>query len=113
MNDQLVAEIRDSLRDDMASYGFLIQCIKTASNRARPSRVQVRQILERILAPGDVCIGKTSLANPNYVTFIGWQGDASELIERAFRAVDSATEQDKPFAFWLCLQSNVDQYENR
>lgn len=112
MNEQLLADIRDSLHDDLASFGFLVQCVKSASNQAEPSHSAVRQILEQLLALGDVCIGETSLANSDYVTFTGWKGESSELVARAFRAVDCASEQDRPFAFWLCLASNVDQFEN-
>jgi len=111
MNERLVTDIRDSLHDDLVSYGFLLQCIKSALNQGSPSRPDVQLTLEQLLALGDVCIGEARLANADYVQFTGWQGESSELVERAFRVVDRASEQDKPFAFWLCLASNVDQFE--
>jgi hypothetical protein len=112
MNERLLTDIRDSLHDDLASYGFLLQCVKTALNQDAPRRSDVQLILEQLLALGDICIGEARLANADYVQFTGWKGELSELVERAFRAVDGASEQDKPFAFWLCLASNVDRFEN-
>lgn len=112
MNEQFLDHIRDSLHEDLASFGFLVQCMKAELNGCEPSRAEIQATLGQLLDQGDVCIGKASLANADYVQFTAWQSEPSQLIERAFRAVDGASERDKPFVFWLSLARNVDQFEN-
>jgi hypothetical protein len=103
-------DILESLHEDMASHGWLVQCIKNGGGTFE-LEPRVKELLAELLSSGKVEIGTTELPRPDYLEFVAWRGAVDERISRAMSAVDAVKGHDKDFAYWLCLRENVDRYE--
>ena len=104
-------EIRELLDDDIMSHGFLAQCIEQADGGGAPLQDQLKNTLINLLSSGRVEIGFARLARPDYVEFVAWRGSVDDRVARAFKAVEVASDPDKEFAYWLCLQEKADRFE--
>jgi hypothetical protein len=103
-------DILESLHDDMASHGWLIQCIKNGGGTFELGS-RVKELLAELLSSGKVEIGELAMPRPGETEFIAWRGTADERISRAMSAVAAVSGHDKEFAYWLCLREHVDRYE--
>lgn len=106
-----IDEIIDLMNDDMVSHGLLEQRLSQASSGNQLSTDGVSMAIKELLDTGKVAIGSARMIRPDYVEFVGWNGDTEARIERAIEAVKTATGPDKEFAYWLCLVENVDRFE--
>jgi len=100
----------DSLQNDLVSVGELRQIIMDSLVEKSESRGCMTQVIQDLLAQG-VEIGETRNIEGKYVKFVAWKGSIIERWERASRHVESLDQIDQDYAFWLCLQNNVDEYE--
>ena len=87
------------------------QAITIADEGKSPSKARLMNVLSELLATGNVEIGQTHQAKPDYLEFVAWNGSIEERISRAVEAVDAVESRDADFAYWLCLRENVDRFE--
>jgi hypothetical protein len=102
----------DSLQDDLVSVGELRQIIADTLAEKVAAPDFMTQLIRHLLAKG-VEIGDARNIDVNYVKFIAWKGSITDRSERAFRQAECLDEVDRDYAFWLCLERNVDEYETR
>lgn len=98
--------VLELLNEDMVSHGLLVQCLKQEGPPPLEWEAVVRELLSC-----EVEIGVAKLASSNYVEFIAWKGTREERVSRAAKRVESLTDPDREFAYWLALRKNVDRYE--
>jgi hypothetical protein len=98
-------EIREWLKNDMVSHGWILQCLKDQKSLSK-----LRDVLTELL-PGEVEIGDAKIASPNHVEFIAWKGSIDERLVRAIATVNRLKGHDQEFAYWLALRENVDRFE--
>jgi hypothetical protein len=103
-------DILESLHEDMASHGWLVQCIKNGGGTFDLGS-RVTELLAELLSSGKVEIGVLVMPRSGETEFIAWRGTVDERIRRALSAVDAVFGHDKDFAYWLCLREKVDRYE--
>jgi hypothetical protein len=107
----ITSAIIEELHDDMISHGWLAQAIKLNDGSSDPSQARITNVLSALLETGQVEIGLTHQARPDYLEFVAWNGTAKERISKAMEAVAAANGPDKQFAYWLCLRQNVDRFQ--
>ena len=105
--------ILDLLSDDMLSHGLFVQCVRQDQSSCDRLQLDWTDVLKELLLSKKVEIGVARRVSPDYVEFIAWRGTAEERISRAVECVDSMSGHDKEFAYWLCLQENIDRFEER
>ena len=106
-----ISAILEALESDIVSNGFLVQLIRNAEGDMPPSQERIRQVLIMLLSKGCVEIGNARIAGPDYVEFIAWNGNSHARITRAMNAVSTTNDNEKEFAFWLCMRKNIDRFE--
>ena len=109
----IVSDVLDELHEDLISHGWLVQAIMLADQGSRPSQSRIINVLTELLETGQVEIGLTHQAEPDYLEFVAWNGTVEGKTSRALEAVAAANGPDKEFAYWLCLRENVDRFEGK
>jgi hypothetical protein len=99
------------LNEDMVSHGLLVQCVEEYTRGDGGLLRDWKDVLGQLLLSGNVEIGDTQRTSLGYVEFIAWRGTVGERIARAIECADSATGPNHEFAYWICLQENVDRFE--
>jgi len=108
----LALEIIEELKDDLIYHAWIMQGIKHEYGGDDMSlRLRLIELLKELLSSGKVEIGETRLGPRRNVEFIAWKGTIEDRISRAMMAVDQASGFDKDFAYWICLNKNIDRYE--
>lgn len=102
--------VRESLQSDLVSAGELRQIIANALPDTTVEHGFVADVLRQLLAEG-VEIGETTNTDGAHVKFTAWKGSVSNRCDRATRQVESSSDVDRDFAYWLCLRENADEYE--
>jgi hypothetical protein len=102
--------ILELLNDDMVSHGLLVQCVKQDKGADDGLQFEWKDVLRQLLLSGKVEIGVARSASHDYVEFIAWKGTVGERIARAIECVDSVSGPDQEFAYWLCLNENIDRF---
>ncbi|MDZ4781431.1 MAG: hypothetical protein SGJ19_14365 [Planctomycetia bacterium] len=111
---EIGTQILDELKDDLIHHGWLVQGIELMENVRPCSSQRLQQVLTELLETKKVQIGnanRTQLAGKDYVEFVAWKGSEQERIQRALAVVAAAGGHDVLFAYWLCLNENVDRFE--
>lgn len=106
---RLVQLVTEALQSDLVSAGEFGQIIAGAVPGGSVGSEFISNVLAALL--NDVEIGNAVSVDDGYVKFIAWRGSVASRCERAIRQAQAATENDRAFAFWLCLKENVDEYE--
>lgn len=104
-------DILQMLENDMVSHGNLAQYLKQSNIDTTLTEKALEDALMQILESGKIAIGIPIPTSPEYVEFVAWNGPVRTQVERAIKSVDSVSGHDKEFAYWLCLQENVDRFE--
>jgi hypothetical protein len=111
MISAIANDILEFLNDDMVSHGLLMQCVQQSMPGNDGVHFRFMGVLEELLVSGRVEIGEVRMVTSDYVEFVAWKGTVQARLARAKEAIDQATGPNKEFAYWLCLQQNVDHYE--
>jgi hypothetical protein len=105
-------EIIEYLETDILDFGFFAQMVSGAgAYNDEMRRDVVFTHLESVLKDDRVAIGN-AVDTGGYVAFISWRGTSDENLKRARSKVESLSNFERGFAFWLCLKKNVDKYED-
>jgi hypothetical protein len=107
----IINDILEMLSDDMVSHGLIAQYLKQVNTDALPIEEPIKDALKRLLESDSIEIGIAKMKTPDYLEFVAWNGTVDEKVSRALDAVANTNGSDKEFAYWLCLQENVDRYE--
>jgi hypothetical protein len=107
----ILSYIFELLNDDMVDHGLLVQCVDENTSGDDEPRLGWKNVLRELLLSGKVEIGVAKIASPHFVEFVGWKGTVEERVARAIKRVETLNDLDRPFAYWLCLEENVDRFE--
>lgn len=107
---EISSYIVELLSDDIVNHGFFVQCVQDNKSSKNSPQLEWIEVLEDLLSSGEVEIGSTK-AKPEYVEFIAWKGTIKDRLSRAVECVNTASDFDRDFAYWLCLHENIDRYE--
>lgn len=110
-NSKAVDIVMSALQDDIVSYADFVQLVRNASCAETDVASCCTDVLRKLLTAG-VQIGQTANQNGVHVKFIAWRGLVQERIERAQNVLRIASDLDRGFAVWLCLESRIDSYED-
>ncbi len=105
-----IDEIIEMMSNDILIHGLLNDYVNSnAGNKDWESNI--KNILDLLLNSGKVQIGSVSCVTSGCVEFVAWNGTTESRVNRAMIAIRDSREQDREFAYWLCLSGNVDRFE--
>jgi hypothetical protein len=109
-----VADVIDAvelaLKDDLVSWAEFRQLIENVLSDTQDVWPHVEKLLGLLLM-ADVEIGNAVCCDRPHIKFIAWRGGVENRVERAKIEIERHSEQDRAFAFWLCLRASVDEFE--
>jgi hypothetical protein len=110
---KILREILELLADDIVSHGLIAQSINQFNAEGQEPQLQLDDVLKELLSSGIVEIGMAKKVATDYVEFVAWKGTVVERVLRAKDSVNATTDLDREFAYWVCLQENVDRFEDQ
>lgn len=100
--EQLADEIRFQLKEDILSFGWMVQIAQLQNPKDAPA-AHVNAVFEAIIllrASDEIVVGAAKNV-AGHVRIEPWPEQGEELRSRLIQTSDSATGLDRDFCFWI------------